>query len=226
MFDRPWIVLPLLAAAIGGPYVAQQQGWLDGKFDAPLLSWGGAGDESGTEAAATQPSSPPLPGTDALPRIFRFDLTPNAVLATWPSVTTTVADLRWQGMRVPLATGAAEQDVAGSLTYYFDQEHRVRRITFHGQTGNPTALARVCRDYFEMQPEPSLSPMLLTRRWNGGLQSVLLVRPAAVLRSDQPHTRYEILLELNHPDNAVGLSAEAAAAVGPQAAYRPGLGGF
>src|SRR5258708_2407566 len=72
--------------------------------------------------------------------VFRFDMTPQAVTQRWSRVSTGLGEVRMQGYRVPLGTGNAESDVAGSLTYYFGGRPKLRRITFLGTTANPQRL--------------------------------------------------------------------------------------
>ena len=48
-----------------------------------------------------------------------------------------LAELDVQGYRVPLVTGTSRDDLAGSLTYYFDKTHHVTHIHFRGTTGDP-----------------------------------------------------------------------------------------
>ena len=43
-------------------------------------------------------------------------------------------------MRVALVSGTRPDDVAGSLTYYFDPHHELQRLTFTGQAGDPTRI--------------------------------------------------------------------------------------
>ena len=62
------------------------------------------------------------------------------VLARWPRVSTRLANLDLQGYRVPLVSGTADGDLAGSLTYYFNSQQRVQRITFIGSTGDARPL--------------------------------------------------------------------------------------
>ena len=45
----------------------------------------------------------------------------------WPRVTT-VPQFALAGLRVPLVTGTQIDDLAGSLTYYFDRTDQVQRI--------------------------------------------------------------------------------------------------
>ena len=76
------------------------------------------------------------PSFQELHEVFRFDLHPKAVFARWPRVTTVLAEPALEGLRVPLVTGKDPDDLSGALTYYFDQQKVVQRITFQGYTGD------------------------------------------------------------------------------------------
>lgn len=68
---------------------------------------------------------------------FDFDLTRPWVDDHWEQVTTGLSDTRFDGHRVALVTGADSRALAGALTYYFDAQDRLRRITFTGTTHDP-----------------------------------------------------------------------------------------
>ncbi|MBS0265326.1 MAG: hypothetical protein JSS02_25555 [Planctomycetes bacterium] len=84
-------------------------------------------------------------------KIFRFDLTPQVIQQRWTRVSTSLSDEQWQGYRVPLVTGTADNDLAGSLTYYFDHQSKLRRITFLGTTGNPKRFVTYMAKYYGFQ---------------------------------------------------------------------------
>ncbi len=44
--------------------------------------------------------------------VFSFEVTPEWILARWPSVSTGLAQLQLEGYRVPLVTGTGQEDVA------------------------------------------------------------------------------------------------------------------
>ena len=91
--------------------------------------------QPGTFNSATD--SLPLP---SLSEVLRFDVTVEGIMQRWPRVCTGLTYLQLQGYRVPLVTGTSVADMAGSLTYYFNAQQQVVRITFHGTTGNPSTL--------------------------------------------------------------------------------------
>jgi hypothetical protein len=216
MFKR-LMFLSIMIAAVGVPYLASSSSdWLKsfkGQFSA----------ETGTKTAATTnaPAFEPAPGHGApatptaalksrpvegfgahdLGEVLQFNGTPSWVMARWPRVTASLAELNLQGYRVPLVTGTAEDDLAGSLTYYFDKDQHVAHINFHGTTGDPRKLVSlvVSRYSFVRQPSDDPSLSLYQVKWNGKPLSELRIRPAHVVRADQPHSRYEVDLAMKRP---------------------------
>jgi len=84
----------------------------------------------------------------------------------------------------------------------------VRRITFHGVTGDERKLVAFLSSVYEMAPDSDLTGSVHVARWNGQPTSVLRVALAPVIRANRPHSRLEILLELNRPGVGFRLSAQ------------------
>jgi uncharacterized protein DUF6690 len=129
-------------------------------------------------------------------------------MSRWSRVSTVLADFDLEGLRVPLVSGTNLDDLAGSLTYYFDKQHHVQRITFHGYTGDERKLADLASRQFYLKPVQSLHAALLLSKWNGEPTSVLRVTLASVVRADSPNTRLEVMLEINRPSANYRLSPE------------------
>lgn len=143
-----------------------------------------------------------------LGEVLRFDVSPQWVMARWSRVSTVLADLELEGLRVPLVTGTNLDDLAGSLTYYFDKKHQVRRLSFHGYTGDERKVAALVCQRYKLQPTQSLHAALFLAKWNGEPMSALRVALAPVVRADSPNTRLEVMLEINRPDAYYHLSPE------------------
>ncbi len=158
-----------------------------------------------------QGALPPLAGpmVDQLGAVLRFDVSPAWVTSHWARVTTTLADTQLDGLRVPLVSGVSDTDLTGSLTYYFDKQQQVQRVTFHGTTGNPARLVQLLTEAYEFKREPSLGGEVYTRKWNGKPTSICRIRTAPVLRADMPNSKLEVLLEINRPGMTYGLSEAA-----------------
>lgn len=163
-------------------------------------------------AEGTQPAIvPSLVGgsINDLRDVMRFDITPDWVLQRFSRVTTVLADTRLEGMRVPIVTGTKPDDVAGTLSYYFDGNGQLQRVTLHGFTGDPKRLVTVMKQHYAMTREPSLEAGVFTKRWNGDPVHFLRMAHAPIVYSDAVHQKYTIFLELNQPNLAYGISRQA-----------------
>lgn len=231
MIGKPIRFLVLLGAAVGIPYA-----WFNQDF-APSVKgkvqeWTTAlkqRDWSFGGSAATQPSKTflrrdKLPGVSfaaadttsaltggigELEQTLQFNVTPGWIVQQWSRVSTIRSDTGLDGMRVALVTGTNVEDVAGSLTYYFDDQQQLRRITFDGLTGDDRPLVNLVSQQFNLRPEPALGAGLHVARWNGKPTGVLRIAHAPVVREQRPHERLEVMLELNQPGIGYGLSAHA-----------------
>ncbi|PHS18340.1 MAG: hypothetical protein COA78_02410 [Blastopirellula sp.] len=181
---------------------------------------------SNTQTGGTSPGSstptisiagagtPTDPAFHSLQEALNFEATPRWIMARWPRVSTTLADLNLEGLRVPLVTGTEVNDLAGSLTYYFDRNQRVQRITFRGQTGDDRKIIQMLTSKpFEFQREPSLGAGLYMTRWNGKPTSIFRVTNAPVIYASSPHSRHQVELEINRPSKYYSLSPDMQAIV-------------
>ncbi len=142
----------------------------------------------------------------ALEGVLRFDITPRWVMDNWPHVSTTRTDGELDGLRVPLITGTRPQDVAGSLTYYFDKQRVVQRIALDGVVGDDRHLVSVATRVFHLQPEPQAGVGIFVSKWNGEATSALWIRRLPVVSAENPYQKFEFALELNRPNHYFGLS--------------------
>lgn len=144
--------------------------------------------------------APPVEGYGAadLREVINFGATPAWVMARWPRVTVGLAELNLQGYRVPLVTGTRQDDLAGSLTYYFDENQQVRLIHFRGTTGDPRKLVALVMNDFKLRPQETGDPglQLYQTKWNGKPTNELQVRTARIIRASQPYNRYSLELAL------------------------------
>jgi hypothetical protein len=133
-----------------------------------------------------------------LEEVLRFDVSTTWVTSRWPRISAGLAELDLHGYRVPLVTGTGEQDLAGSLTYYFNKQQEVEKITFRGGTGDPRNLVALLTSQFKFEREVTNDPSLVLYavKWNGKDRSELRIHQARVVRADSPHTRYEIELAI------------------------------
>lgn len=137
-----------------------------------------------------------------LNEVFRFDVSAGWVLTRWPRVTTRLATLDLNGYRVPLVTGTKENDLAGSLTYYFNPQHQVQRITFLGKTGDPTHFVQMMQSRYQFQRETVPDPSLHVFKVKEGKQTVseMRIRPVPTVSAAEPRGRFEVALVIERPD--------------------------
>ena len=207
-----FMALPV-AAAMGpvayysGPelYTKVTDSLFSGAKDGSFFGSGSHGDTSPAgEAAAGDEESRPLEGAavSSLAEVFRFDVTPGWVVQRWPRVSAGLAELQLQGYRVPLVTGTSEDDLAGALTYYFNHQHRVQRITFQGTTGDFRRLTTLLTTYYGFGQRPTNSPGVFlyeVARKRNEAGSYLWIEPAAILKADEPRGRFDVTLVLERP---------------------------
>lgn len=200
-----WLAV-LLGAAVAVPYATDK--W--SKFK------NGSGDKQAGNVAVGRAtpadvgrgisSDPPAPSNSDMPLVdmdqaFRMDVTPATVMSRWPRVSAGLPDEKLYGMRVALISGLREDDLAGSLTYYFTPSQHCARLTFAGTTGDPTRFIKLMTDRFGFKPFTKGEPgvMRYEIRWNGSAQSELVIRSAAIVRSSSPLSRYQVQLTIADP---------------------------
>ncbi len=166
--------------------------------------------ETSSLAEAAAASAKPVgldAATDGLPlptlgEVLRFDVTVEWVMQRWPRVSTGLPNLQLQGYRVPLVTGTTIADLAGSLTYYFNAQQQVERITFRGTTGNPSALITILAGQYRFVRRLTNDPGLVlyeTVDANNHPAGKVTIRSAKVVRADQPYCRFEVDLVIDRP---------------------------
>jgi hypothetical protein len=224
---RRFFMISAMASAIGVPYLLSSSSELwnsvKGTFSSATSS-----DEAPAKSAAQQPAiagaAQPSAGfgpaalndfqsrpaaaknIEGLPaqnlvEVLNFNGSPDWVTARWPRVTTGLAHPDLQGYRVPLVTGTAPDDLAGSLTYYFSADRTVQFITFHGVTGDPRKIISHVVQRYGFKPQRTDDPSLTVfmSKWNGRPVSELRIQTARVLRADQPNLSYRVDLAMKRP---------------------------
>ena len=211
MFKRAVLGALLLASAAGGPaiYYAVPDYW-----KALRQQWSSSSETAAARAALSEPlredpapekAVPVLEGTPTqnLAEVLRFDVSSGWVLRRWPRVSTGLAELPLHGYRVPLVTGTAETDLAGSLTYYFNAQQQVQRIGFQGATGDPRELIRLLSDRYKFARRLTNDPGVFVYEVAdpaGRPKSVLRIQSAPVIKSSEPRRRFEVELMLERPN--------------------------
>jgi hypothetical protein len=157
-----------------------------------------------TRAVSTRSETAKLPPVDGsqpirFEEVFRLDVNSAWLMARWPRVSTGLAELNLHGYRVPLVTGKREDDIAGALTYYYDKDQVIQKMTFRGVTGDPRRLVHFATTQYQLEREIVDDPALQVYRTKGmgKRASELTVRPARVIRADAPRERFDVDLVLH-----------------------------
>jgi hypothetical protein len=221
MFRRSMFYFLILCAAVGIPYLSTEWNktsqWLSNRAgssdttpaasdpSAPNSNAAGIGGLAGPNSPVFGAVTPggadatPTPPLVDLAEALRFDVTSPWILGRWPRVTAGLPEEELQGYRVALVTGTRDDDLAGSLTYYFNKRQRCQRITFQGTTGDARKLIAYLTERYGFKQHTTNDPNLYVYqiRWNGSPLSELHIRPARIVRSNEPLARFEVLLAMN-----------------------------
>ncbi len=190
--------LPVACYTVPGCWEAVRGHW----FPSDDSAAADAALQPGGSAAGTLEMPPEGPPVGDLAEVLRFDVTADWIQHRWPRVSTGLAHPQLQGYRVPLVSGTAESDVAGSLTYYFNAQNRLQRLTFQGTTGDPRKLVTMLKGHYKFMHRPTTEPGLyryesVSSEGNPG--GVLTIRSAGVVRSSDPYRRYQLDLVMERP---------------------------
>jgi hypothetical protein len=200
----------LLAGAAGLPYLSSEwsrNGTPAAETTSDTASPATASTPTGdvqvrTPARALTPVKPRLeePPVVGIAEAIRFDVTTASIINRWPRVTAGLPEDNLQGYRVPLVTGTRHDEIAGSLTYYFNNQQLCQKITFQGVTGDPTKFTSYIVSNFGLNRQASSDPgmHLYQTRWNGKPVSELKIKVMPVVKADAPHARYEVQLTLSN----------------------------
>jgi hypothetical protein len=209
MFNRGTLFVLVLGAAIVVPYVLFDDGLSKTARSEWQRFFGGNTAAASTSSGISgwfQSPPPPLPidPGPSLPPVsieeaLRLDISPVWVTSRWSRVSTIVGDTDQMGLRVVLVTGTQPTDVAGSLTYYFDQRHQLQRITFTGLTGDESRIITHLMKSFALRPQPTIAAGLYQAPAGAGKVSQAQVNHLPVVRTTSPNARVELAIELNRP---------------------------
>lgn len=233
IFNRKTMIIPLLVAAVGIPYAVRGDG--DGSMVnsiSKMFSTNDDGSENnpflnnddfannGELTSVSQNGLPPgveiidtdsiayAPAIQDFRTLFRFDVTQNWIRSTWPRASARNLG-KLVGLRVPLVSGPSQDDLIGSLTYYFDERNVVARIEFDGYTVDPNKTMQHLVHFHGVTPDLYFGSQWYTRRTKSNeVLSVLKIdykRPNFQMPKSQK--QIHLMFELNNPASKVGLSA-------------------
>lgn len=141
--------------------------------------------------------------------IINLNITPQWITKRWARVSKHMQSGQWQGYRVPLVTGETTNDLAGALTYYFDNQQQLQRIEFRGTTGEPHRIIGMLQHKFHLTKRPTSLVGLYIKSQNRRPVSVLRITRStrtASQNSAAGYSQYTIQFELNRPSIGAQLS--------------------
>jgi hypothetical protein len=205
MFSRPVLFFGVLLAAVVVPYLLLDENLaqsVGGQWNRLL----GKVEEEKDELLASIPTSSAsrLSATGAPPtaieQVFRFDVTPQWVTSRWPQVSTVAGDPQQLGLRVALVSGTGAGDVAGSLTYYFDEHHRLQRIIFSGLTDDPRRILAAVVTPYGLKSQPTTDAARYTAGDPREPTSEVVVRHLPLVGAEVEGGRAEVSVDLRRGD--------------------------
>ena len=202
---RPVLLVCLLAAAVGVPYVLLEKdlaATARGQWNR-LLGKASPAPQNSAAASATPQGVASVALTAApvgIEEAFRFDVKPSWVVSRFVSVSTVAGDARQLGMRVALVSGTRPDDVAGSLTYYFDDHHQAQRITFTGQTADARRLLAATVGSYGLQSQPTTEAALYVGGNPKQPSSRVSVRYLPLMQGPPTAPRVEVAVDLRRSD--------------------------
>ncbi|QDV75151.1 DUF6690 family protein [Botrimarina mediterranea] len=225
MIGRPLVLAGVLGAAAGGPYVLSQanNGGLPNPWAAPAapaeaeaapppkqefdpLGGGVARPPEtgfrGGPGSHVYDSPASLVGPVGIPleQAMDWGVDKNWVYRNWARKSTGLSDPTLFGVRVPLVTGAGMTDIAGSLTYYFDANGVLQRMTLHGRTADTSRLVHLATSRFAMQPASgSPGDQVFQAVEKKQLRGILRTRPEGTLWATSPHGSFTVDMDVTRP---------------------------
>ncbi len=143
--------------------------------------------------------SPHLDGGvfSGIEEILRFKISPQEITNRWARVTFHIQTDGLHSYRVPVVTGESSDDLAGALTYLFDQHKKLQRIEFHGSTQDTSTLIDIMKQKFRMTKRPSpLEALYVKSQYKLPVSALRIVRPPLTSTTTESPT-FEVRFELN-----------------------------
>jgi hypothetical protein len=212
MLPRNLLLPAALATAVGIPLIAFSPNPPSANVNHSIASLG-------VENALSDPNDPLGNGemlfvpVGNLREIIRFDVYPNWVKSRWPRVSTAPSADGLQGMRVALVTGSNAWDISGALTYYFDQNQRVQRVSILGETGDAGQLVRFLTDNYQFKIHQTQAAGLFTAGSRRRIHGVLKLENPIVINAADPLHQVRVIFELNRPEGDLSLSQTTASLI-------------
>jgi hypothetical protein len=207
MFTRPMLFVGVLIASVVVPYVSLNEQLANTAQTQWNRLFGATKPDEDQQRGGTpgmghtgfERGSSPAPSA-TIEQAFRFDVTPQWVASRWPRVSTVLGDAEQLGMRVAWVSGTRSDDLAGSLTYYFDAHHQLQRLTCTGLTGDPRRTLATVVPAFGLKSQPTTDAAHYTAGNPRAPTSEIIVRHLPVLTTEPGGARAEVSIDLRRAD--------------------------
>jgi hypothetical protein len=205
MFSRPMLFFGVLLASVVVPYVVlnDQLAETAGAQWQRLTSLTGApaddGENDEPRMDSAKVASTPARGP-VIEEAFRFDISPQWVSQRWQRVSMVHGGIDQLGMRVAWVSGTRHDDVAGSLTYYFDPHHQLQRITFSGLAAEPRRLLDAVIPAHALRSLPTTEAAHYVAGNPEQPTSEVVVKHLRVIEADPGSPRVEVSIDLRRGD--------------------------
>jgi len=126
---------------------------------------------------------------------FQFNITQEWITRRWPDEVTEIEENKVRGYRVPLVSGTSEQDLYGSMIYYFGPGDTLSRISFLGSTGDAKYQIQWIGQQFGFHKKRRKGQTAIFRpQKENSYQGILKIAPKSIIASDVTTQRYDIHL--------------------------------
>ena len=126
---------------------------------------------------------------------FQFDITQEWITRRWPDEVTEIEENTIRGYRVPLVSGTSEQDLYGSMIYYFGPGDTLSRISFLGSTGDAKYQIQWIGQQFGFHKKRRKGKTAIFQpQKENNYQGILKIAPKSIIASDVTTQRYDIHL--------------------------------
>jgi hypothetical protein len=139
----------------------------------------------------------------SLEQVLRFDVSKEWIYQNWDRKSTGPTDVGLFSIRVPLVMRPQLYALAGSLTYYFNEQGQAEHISFRGRTGDSTQLVQLLTTRYQFQrvTSPTGEQVYQVQR-DGQVQSELRTHPEAVMWLNSQNQSIAVELELARPGSS------------------------
>lgn len=188
--EHAWLNSQPSAGSVAGPLQPGGPGFLQGNG-----TWVFPGNEAGPDLSAGPLEFLPI---QDLGQVFSFELDPASLRNRFPRISLVTSEQGWQGYRTDLVTGTGTSDLHGCITWYFDANGAMQRISFRGWAGNHQGFRDLLQSRFDLEPVTTgqWTETLVQKNWNG-VSSAAIFQLPRVVRQQMPQQQIAALVELN-----------------------------